>query len=115
MTANEGLGLWVTPELVQSTSTGLLCLLGAGWLLYGLCRMERAALWPAVAAWGRIGRVETAWTGWRVQGPHGYVVVVATLLDTTTHVCCTDGRRYAFDGVPAARIVRQLICSSRAD
>lgn len=116
MTAIEGVGLLITAEFVHTVSTGALVLLLAAWLVYGLLRVERAAAWADGAAnWAALGAVHPSLTGWRVRTVGGHAVVRATAAGRTTNVSCADGARFTFAGIADARLVAQLICSSRAD
>ncbi|MCA9567099.1 MAG: hypothetical protein KC656_04615 [Myxococcales bacterium] len=69
----EGLGLEVSGEWLQSMSTGLLFLLFAGWILYGIRRAQRAALWAeGVHTWASLGEVRPDGAGWRVTHGKGW-------------------------------------------
>lgn len=111
----EGIELEVSAEIVRSTSTGLLFLLGMYWLIYAVHRVWRQLLWEeGVSTWTALeqplgGKLVRGWTGWRIHGTRGDLEVRAGLRPVRSRLVLPDGRIVGFEGTATpAWVLQQL-------
>lgn len=113
----EGFDLELSAEIVRSTSTGLLFLLGAFWIVYGLHRSWRQVLWDeGVAEWTALqdelgGRIAIRGTGWRIRGSRGDLQVRGGLWPVESRLRLPSGRVVRHPGVVAPAWVREQLAT----
>ena len=97
---------------MRSTSTGLLFLLGAYWLLYFLHRSWRQLLWQeGVIHWRALeeelqGRLRVRGTGWRIKGSRGHLQVRGGFWPVESRLQLPDGKVHKLAGIAPPDWVR---------
>ena len=101
----EGIELELSAEIVRSTSTGLLFLLGMYWLIYAAHRVWRQLLWEeGVVAWQALqqplgGHLVGRRAGWRIRGARGDLEVRGGLRPVRSRLALPDGRVHHLEGM----------------
>lgn len=109
------MGFEVSGDWLQSTSTGFLFLVLAGWLVYGIRRAQREALWyDGAREWARLGSVTAQSTGWLLDAGAYTARCRAGLAGVHTRVVRGDEVQ-TLEGIASVERLAQLTWSSRAD